>query len=143
MEPAPAVPRAPARPRLHDRPTALELLEAARGTLGDDLLPRLDGRAAFELRVTMRALGMVGREIAHAEEHAAVHSAALARLGVSDESELAGAIRSCALDGRAEEVLAALRATVRAKLEVANPGYLKQQENTPEEGKSPPAKERS
>ena len=142
VEPAPAVPREPARPRLHDRPTALELLDATRGTLGDDLLPRLDGRAAFELRVMMRALGMVGREIAHAEEHAAVHSAALERLGVADESELAGAVRSGALDGRAEEVLAALRATVRAKLEVANPGYLQQQENTPEEEKGTPAKER-
>jgi aminoglycoside phosphotransferase (APT) family kinase protein len=131
-------PRAPARPRLHDRPTALELLEAARGALGDDVLPRLDGRAAFELRVTLRALGMVGREIAHADEHAAVHAAALARLGVADEAELAAAIRSGALDGRAAEVSAVLRATVRAKLQVANPGYLQRGKNTPEQGKNPP-----
>jgi aminoglycoside phosphotransferase (APT) family kinase protein len=127
-------PPAPLRPRLHDRPTARELLDAARGALGDDVLPRLDGRAAFELRVTLRALGMVGRELAHAEEHAALHAAALARLGVADEAELAGAIRRGELDGRTAEVAAVLRATVRAKLEVANPGYL-------EAGKSTSAKE--
>jgi aminoglycoside phosphotransferase (APT) family kinase protein len=148
-DPVSADPRAPVRPRLHDRPTALELLEAARGVLGDDVLSRLEGRAAFELRVTMRALGMVGREIARADEHAAVHASALARLGVSDEAELAAAIRSGALERRGGEVSAALRATVRAKLEVANPGYLQHVKSMPEEGKkmptegkSPPAKER-
>ena len=77
---------------------------------------------------------MVGRELAHAEEHAALHAAALARLGVADEAELAGAIRRGELDGRTAEVAAVLRATVRAKLEVANPGYL-------EAGKSTSAKE--
>ncbi len=121
---------APVRPCLHDRPTALELLEAARGALGEDVLPLLEGRAAFQLRVTMRALGMVGRELTYAQEHAAVHSAALARLGVAEEAELAGAIRSGALDGRADEVSAVLRAIVRAKLQVANPGYLQDVRNT-------------
>ena len=39
-EPAPA-------PVLHDRPSAQELLQAARGALGDHVLPHLDGRAAL------------------------------------------------------------------------------------------------
>ena len=34
-------------PALHDRPTTLELLEAARGALGDDVLPQLEGRAGL------------------------------------------------------------------------------------------------
>jgi hypothetical protein len=110
-------------PRLHDRPTALELLDAARATLGEELLPLLDGRTSFELRVTMRALGMVRRELAHAPRHAAVHAAALERLGARDESELAAAVRAGAFDGREEQLIAALREVVRAKLEVANPRY--------------------
>jgi aminoglycoside phosphotransferase (APT) family kinase protein len=113
-----------ARPQLHDRPTAIELLDAARGALGDDVLPGLEGRAAFQLRVSLRALGIVRREIAHAGEHAAVHAAALARLGAADEAELARAIRDGELEGRTDELLAALRGIVRAKLEVANPAYL-------------------
>jgi len=120
----PADPGVAPRIRVHDRPTMLELLDAARGALGEDVLPRLEGRAAFQLRVTLRALGMVGRELAHAEEHAAVHAAALAGLGFADEGELAAAIRGGELDERHPEVFAALRAIVRAKLEVANPAYL-------------------
>jgi hypothetical protein len=43
---------------------------------------------------------------------------------MADEAELARAIRSGQLDDRRPEVLAVVRATVAAKLEVANPGYL-------------------
>ena len=127
MSDSPAVPgtaSALAPTPLHDRPTALELLHAARGALGDDLLPALEGRAAFLLRVTMRALGMVSRELEHGAEHAALHAAALESVGVADEHEFGAAIRDGRLDGREAEVLAALRAVVRAKLEVANPRYL-------------------
>jgi aminoglycoside phosphotransferase (APT) family kinase protein len=123
--PASTEPRGqPPRARLHDRPTALELTRAARGALGDDVLPGLEGRAEFQVRVTLRALGMIERELEHAADHAAVHAAALESLGVADESELAAAIRDGRLDGHEVEVFAALRATVRAKLEVANPRYL-------------------
>jgi aminoglycoside phosphotransferase (APT) family kinase protein len=122
------------RPRLHDRPTALELLAAARGALGDDVLPLLDERAAFQLRVTLRALGMVRRELSLAEEHAAMHAAGLARLGVAGEAELAGAIRDGRLQGRDAEIFEVLRASVRAKLEVANPSYLNGRNATAKEG---------
>jgi aminoglycoside phosphotransferase (APT) family kinase protein len=120
---------ASSRSGMHDRPTMLELLDAARAALGDDVLPRLEGRDAFQLRVTLRALGMVRRELGHAEEHAAVHAGALDTLGFADEAELAAALRRGELDGRLPECYAALRAIVRAKLEVANPGYLQQRSN--------------
>jgi aminoglycoside phosphotransferase (APT) family kinase protein len=123
-EPAPDEDRAPETPALHDRPTSAELLEAARGALGDHVLPLLDGRAAFELRVSLRALGIVRRESEQASRHARVHRVALAALGVKDESGLARSIREGAFDKRRPELLAVLRSTVRAKLEVANPGYL-------------------
>ncbi len=109
---------------LHDRPTALELLEGARSALGDDVLPLLDGRAEFQLRVSLRALGIVRRELASAEAHALVRAQALEPLGVRDEAELAAAIRDGTLEGREAELHESLRALVRAKLEAANPGYL-------------------
>jgi aminoglycoside phosphotransferase (APT) family kinase protein len=127
-----AQPRGPAErapelpPALHDRPTADELLAAARGALGENVLPLLEGRPAFELRVTLRALGMVRRELTLAARHAAVRAGALERLGTGDERELACSIRSGALDGREREVCGVLRELVRAKLEVANPRYLEQ-----------------
>jgi len=121
----------PEPPRLHDSPSAVELLEAARGALGEHVLPLLDGRPAFELRVTLRALGIVRRELEHGREHAATHAAALAMLGAADEAELADAIRGGAFENRDAELHAALRAIVSAKLQVANPGYLQTHENDP------------
>jgi aminoglycoside phosphotransferase (APT) family kinase protein len=121
-------------PALHDRPTAIELLEAARGALGANVLPELSGRPAFELRVTLRTLGIVRRELERASEHAALHAAALSRLGVADERELAEAIRRGAFDGRDGALRPELRAIVRAKLEAANPAYLETYETTTKEG---------
>jgi len=123
----------PLPPGPHDRPTALELIDAARGALGDQVLPLLDGRPAFELRVSLRALGMVRRELELSTRHAQVRAAALADLGVDDERALAAAIRDGAFEERRGELLAALRALARAKLEAANPGYLKTYENDREE----------
>jgi len=133
LDPRPAPARAsPARERegpapaaaLHDRPTAVELLEAAREGLGEHVLGQLEGRPAFELRVALRALGMVVRELRLAPEHARTRARALQLLGARDEAELAAAIRSGTFDERRGELCAALRELVRAKLEVANPRYL-------------------
>ncbi len=131
--PSTGPPRATAEPVLHDRPTAPELLDAARGALGDDVLPLLDGRPAFQLRVVLRALGIVGRELEHAAEHSAVRAAALASVGCRDERELAREIRDGRLPAQDPRVRAAVRDIVRAKLEVANPAYLQQTEPTTEE----------
>ena len=111
-------------PAMHDRPTAVELLEAARGALGDEVLPHLQGRPAFQLRVVLRALGIVRRELSHLEQHTALHAAALSAVGCRDEQELARAIREGRVGERDEPLLAALRVIVRAKLEAANPSYL-------------------
>jgi len=63
------------------------------------------------------------------EEHAAIRAAVLASLGVADERELCAAIRDGAFESREDELRAALRTIVRAKLEVANPGHLQAVEN--------------
>ncbi len=118
----------PSAPPLHDRPTMIELLDAARGALGEDVLPQLAGRPAFQLRVALRALGIVRRELAQGEEHAALHAAALATVGCADERELARSIRDGTLRERDAHVISAVRATVRAKLDAANPRYLQKPE---------------
>ena len=88
----------------HDAPPATELLELVRSTLGDDLLPALDGRDAFQLRVALRALGIVRRELEHEAEHRAVAAMVAGR-----------------------DDFPALRALVRAKLEAANPRHLEEE----------------
>jgi aminoglycoside phosphotransferase (APT) family kinase protein len=125
---APAAQPATGCATLHDRPTKLELLDAARQALGEDVLPHLQGRPAFQLRVAMRALGIVKRELDHGEQHAAVRAVALESVGCADERALARAIREGTLGRPDVRVLAAVRAIVRAKLEAANPAYLKKTE---------------
>jgi hypothetical protein len=109
---------------LHDAPTAAQLVEAVREFLERDVMPATDGQVQFHTRVAINVLRMVERELALAPEQVAEHARRLRALGVDSEAALAQAIRDGALDGRRAEVLAAVRDTVRAKLAVANPGYL-------------------
>jgi hypothetical protein len=108
----------------HDAPTAAQLVEAVREFLEQDVMAATDGRVQFHARVGVNALRMVERELELGPAQAEAHAAALARLGVADEAELAAAIRDGRLDDRHDEVVEVLRQTVRAKLEVANPRYL-------------------
>jgi hypothetical protein len=108
----------------HDVPTAAQLVEAVREFLERDVMAATDGRVRFHTRVAVNALNMVQRELELGPAQAAAHRTRLEALGVADEAALAAAIRSGALDDRRAEVVDALRATVRAKLEVSNPGYL-------------------
>jgi len=102
----------------HDRPTARELLDAAREWLAG---LELTGRDRFLARVADRALATVDREIALGPELAERHRARLSALGYAGDAELAGAIR--AGDDR-KEVVAAVRDAVMDKLRVADPGQL-------------------
>lgn len=112
------------RVRVHDRPTAAELVEAVREFLEREVLPALEGRLQFHARVAVNALAIVERELELGPAQEEAHAAALARLGVADDAELAAAIRAGRLDGFDPLVLETVRAAVRAKLEVANPRYL-------------------
>src|SRR4051794_630262 len=94
-------PRGEPLPSLHDYPKPVELVDRVRTTLGDELLPKLEGRDAFQLRVALRALGIVRRELGLADGHRAVAQAVAGRTDFP-----------------------ALRALVRAKLEAANPRHL-------------------
>ena len=108
----------------HDVPTAAELVEAVREFVEGDVMASTEGRVRFHARVAANVLGMVQRELELGPQQTFDHGAALERLGVADEAELAAAIRDGRLDDRRGEVVDVLRQTVRAKLEVANPRYL-------------------
>lgn len=108
----------------HDRPTASELVEAVgewirRSQVDRDIEPN-----AFHARVAANMLAIVERELALGPAQEQTHRSRLEQLGVSDDAALAIAIRSGALDDRADEVRALVWASVRDKLAVANPTYL-------------------
>ena len=121
---------------VQDRPTAIELVDAVREFLADEVGPTLDGRLEFQNRVALNVLAIVARELElGAAQDIAQRARLVALLGhdtVDDtaddtaalEAELAAAIRAGALSDRGDEVLAHVRATVREKLLVANPKYL-------------------
>ena len=114
-----------------DRPTAAELVQAVREFLERDVMTATEGRVQFHTRVAVNALGMIERELTDGPAFAAAERArAAALLGhderrpASLERELAARIRDGSLDDRLDAVRAHVRATVREKLLVANPGYL-------------------
>jgi hypothetical protein len=113
-----------------DRPTAAELVEAVREFLEHDVMAATEGRVQFHARVATNALGMIERELALGPQFdEAERARAAALLGHDDdlrtlEIEIAAQIRDGSLDDRLDAVREHVRATVREKLLVANPGYL-------------------
>lgn len=98
---------------MHDRPTALELLEAVTEFLGSEVLPLMDDhRMKFRTLVALNALGIAYRELADPGEPP---------LSEDDARALARRIRA---DGADPELLPLLEREVEAKLRVSNPGYL-------------------
>jgi hypothetical protein len=115
---------------MQDRPTAVELLDAIREFLEHDVMPAAEGRVQFHSRVAVNALGMLERELRLGPELDATDRARLSALLGHDAdlpaltAELAGRIRDGSLDDRRDEVISAVRESVRAKLVVSNPDYV-------------------
>lgn len=84
----------PDTPGMHGRPTARELLEAVREFLTNDVMPATEGRVQFHARVAANVVAIVERELAQPAR----------TWGATD--------------------WAALAATVRDRLAVANPKHL-------------------
>lgn len=110
--------------QLYGRPTAAELLEAAREFLVAEVMPATDGRTQFLTRVTVRVIDTVLREEALGRAHLAEHAARLESLGYRDDWELVAAIRRGEYDHDIPAMAARLAPDVRAKLEVADPRYI-------------------
>ena len=99
---------------MSDRPTAAELVEAAREFLEQELLPTLSGdrRLRFRTLVAINALAIAGRELESDIEDP---------LLPAEAAELARRIRAGDVPADALELL---RRHVAAKLRVTNPRFL-------------------
>jgi hypothetical protein len=114
---------------MHGRPTAGELVDAVRtfleaqvsgGVAGSGLS---DGARRHQMRIAAHALEVVGRELALGPAQEAAHKDRLRDLGFGDDASLAEAIRTGRL-GDTPELRRALCEDTRARLLVANPGWL-------------------
>ncbi len=114
----------PADPGLYGRPTAGELLEAAREFLSGSVMDATEGHTRFHARVASNVVGIVERQVALGPEHEARYAAGLADLGAATTAELCAAIRAGAFDGREDVLHAVLAPSVRDRLAVANPRHL-------------------
>jgi len=112
-------------------PDSVILLGAAIKYLEDELLPALSGYHRFKTRVTINVLSTVRRELELRESQAAAELQRLAALigygGTLDElnTELAMRIRSGAIAADDPQLVAHVRESLRAALEINNPGWLK------------------
>jgi hypothetical protein len=131
---------------MQDRPTALELLDAARQFLEEQAVPALDGPRQFHARVAANVLAIVGRELRDGDGYLRAEwtrLTALMRPGDAPTDpparaeelrdtvtalnvELSARVRAADADTGTfrAAVLAHLRATVDDKLRIANPRYL-------------------
>jgi hypothetical protein len=125
---------------MNDRPTAPELLSAARVFLESELLPTLtDARLRFQTLVTANVLAIVERELLAEEEHLLAEWQALApgesvpaRLAELRQAVRAANERLCEQVRRGDfdqperfrALCAEMRRVVERKLEVTNPRYL-------------------
>jgi aminoglycoside phosphotransferase (APT) family kinase protein len=119
---APAVQSAVVAP--FGRPTAVELVEAVREYVEQLATDGSDAGARFGARVARNVLSTVARELTLGPSLAAAHRDRVQELGYDSDSALAIAIRSGACAGQWAAVGAALAASARDQLLVANPAYL-------------------
>lgn len=108
----------------HDAPSATELVLAVREWLSQEVTADGGAPNRFHARVAANMLAIVERELEFGSAQHEAHVERLQQLGVTDDAELAAAIRTGALDERADEVRSLVWASVRDKLAVANPKYL-------------------
>ena len=133
---------------MQDRPSAIELLDAARDFLESEVIPALEGRKQFHARVAANVLAIVGRELALESGHLEAEWRRLDELlgeapfpadrgalgkaiGARTEA-LCESIRRGEADAgeRRRAVFDHVRRTVREKLAIANPKLLGAAEGT-------------
>jgi hypothetical protein len=121
---------------MQDRPDAHELLGQLAAWLATDLIEHVPREQRFGVRVAANVAAICARDLAPGAPSAADEAARMTRLlelagedarGETDARELqrraAAAIRAGRLDEQFAAAREVLRESVRAKLEVARPGY--------------------
>ena len=128
---------------MQDRPTSVELLEAAADFVDREIVPAIEGARQFQARVAANVMRIVAREIQMEDPAVRSEVKALARLLGRDAphlhslddlrnasralgEELSARIRAGEDDNpvRRAEMLAVVRQSVEDKLAIANPRYL-------------------
>jgi aminoglycoside phosphotransferase (APT) family kinase protein len=111
---------------VYGRPTAIELLEAAREFVTDEAMPaaRASGAVQFHSRVAANVLSIVERQLRLGPAQSVRHRAALDALGVGHIAELAVGVRAGAWDDCGQQLRPALAALARDKLAIAEPRHL-------------------
>ena len=128
---------------MQDRPTPVELLEAAADFVDREIVPAIEGARQFQARVVANVMRIVAREIQNEDPAARIEVKALARLlgrdaphlhslddlrkaSASMGEELSARIRAGDADSGSwrAEVLSVVRQSVEDKLRIANPRYL-------------------
>lgn len=128
---------------MQDRPTAIELLEAAANFVDREIVPATEGRVQFQSRVVANVMRIVAREITledpfvRAEVNALaamlgepkphIHSLDDLHKAAADlNAKLSARIRAGEVDSepRRAEVFRLVRQAVEDKLRIANPRYL-------------------
>ncbi len=128
---------------MQDRPTSIELLEAAADFVESELVPAIQGARQFQARVVANVMRVVAREIKLEDLFARNEVKALAYLlghdkphlhslddlhvaAVTMDEELTARIRAGEADDGEwrQNVFAVVRQSVEDKLRIANPRYL-------------------
>jgi hypothetical protein len=121
---------------MQDRPTAIELLEAAADFVDGEIVTATTGRVQFQSRVVANVMRIVAREIRDEDPFARAETRSLAALlkceqphvhGLDDVRRAAAKLNedlSTKIRAGEAEVLAAVRQIVENKLKIANPRYL-------------------
>jgi len=128
---------------MQDRPTSIELLEAAADFVDREIVPAIEGARQFQARVVANVMRIVAREIQQEDPAARIEVKALARLlgrdaphlhslddlrkaSASMGEELSARIRAGDADSGSwrAEVLSVVRQSVEDKLRIANPRHL-------------------
>ncbi|MEB3371630.1 phosphotransferase family protein [Saccharopolyspora mangrovi] len=108
---------------LHGRPTAAELVAAARDFLREEVLAGAEGRMRFQSLVTANVLSTVERELRLGAEQERRHRDGLGALGLTGRAALAAALRAGEIDAWEQDVAALLWSEVLDRLAVANPKH--------------------
>jgi Domain of unknown function (DUF6285) len=128
---------------MQDRPSAIELLEAAAQFVEREIVPNTEGQRQFQSRVVANVMRIVAREIADSDSMMRSEVKMLAELlgqerphlhGIEDvrraemtlAEELSGRIRAGGADSGdvRRGIIAATRQLVENKLKIDNPRYL-------------------
>ncbi|MEL7110280.1 MAG: DUF6285 domain-containing protein [Pseudomonadota bacterium] len=116
---------------MHDQPSVAELVQAVKNFVDNSAAPNLTGHAAFHARVASNVLATILRDLEQRPGAEATERAGLLALLAADETsstemlnaELSQRIRDGDIKGETPGLLAHLKETTMAQVEIDQPRY--------------------